>query len=313
MLQCAVVAFFKTIVLKVLAHRFFSMLACLGAASAVLWAAERPSPQCEMAPAVTPALPGTLKEQADLVLQAWSQFPTCSEWEEYLSSAEAGQLAELRRKIAAIRPCCEMLRALPPARRKALILQADAVLWQRQWLYGMYLGEYGIEVEAPFDVGLCDLSHTATMLKAVLNGKRRVTPEVQSVVQELVQMLGGEHVLDVPLAWQDEQLAEDYKTALQFYKDFCAAAAAPQEAQSLRMLQELLPVCDYFSRKGEGEIWRVNQLAFAFRTALQDLRHYKMAPYPTPVLLPQWRTPARMKALQSFVDTFPALQALLEV
>ena len=133
------------------------------------------------------------------------------------------------------------------------------------------------------------------------------------MVQELVQMLGGEQVLDVPSEWQDEQLAEDYKTALQFYKDFCAAAAAPQEAQSLHMLQELLPVRDYFARKGEGEIWRVNQLALAFRTALQDLRHYKMAPYPTPVLPPQWRTPARMKALQSFVDTFPALQDLLEV
>ncbi len=289
------------------------MLACLGAAFSALGAEEGASPLPETAPEVAAALPGTLKEQADLVLQAWSQFPTCSEWAEYLSSAEAGQLAELRRKMAAIRPCCEILRALPPARRKELIMQADAVLWQSQWLHGMYLGEYGIEVEAPFDVGLCDLSHTATMLKEVLNGKRRVTPEVLAMVQELVQMLGGEQVLDVPLAWQDEQLAEDYKTALQFYKDFCAAAAAPQEAQSLHLLQELLPVLDYFARKGEGEIWRVNQLAVAFRTSLQELRRQKRAPYPAPVLPPQWRTPARMKALQAFFDTFPALRDLIEV
>lgn len=255
--------------------------------------------------------PNSLSEQATDVWFAFTQFPASDLLKELVESDDDELVAILRKDIDAIRPCCEMLRTLPPERVKELVLLADAVLWQSQWLSNVYLGEFGIECEYPFDVGLCELSHCAEIVKQVLRGKTAVSPEVEALLRELVELVGGEQVLDYPAACYDEQLAEDYKTALQFYKDFCAAATAETDAQAIALLKEQEEVLAYFAAKGEGEIWRVNMLAMMFHATLMELRECDYAPYPEPVLPEKLRTPARMKALQLFTDTLPALRNLL--
>lgn len=257
------------------------------------------------------AVQNKLSDCATEVLLAFTQFPESNLLKNLLESGgDAELIAIIRKSMDSIRPCCEMLRTLPPERVKELVLQADAVLWQGQWLYGMYLGEFGIAVEAPFDVGLWDLSHSASLLQQVLSGKMRVSPEVESLLRELVQLVGGEQVLTYPAAWCDEQLCQDYKTALQFYKDFCAAVSAEHEAQVISLLKEQEPVLAYFTAKGEGEIWRVNRLALDFRAALKDLRLAGKEPYPQ--LAVGNRPPSVMKALQPFFAAFPALKELLQ-
>ncbi|MBR1978257.1 MAG: hypothetical protein IJ985_01990 [Akkermansia sp.] len=270
-------------------------------------AEERPP---ELTPVQAPAVQNKLSDRATDVLLAFTRFPESNQLENLVESGDAELIAIVRKSMDSIRPCCEMLRALPPEQVKELVLLADAVLWQGQWLYGMYLGEFGIEVEAPFDVGLWDLSHSARLLQQVLSGKKRVSPEVESLLRELVQLVGGEQVLTYPAAWCDEQLCRDYKTALQFYKDFCAAASAENEAQVIELLREQEQVLAYFTAKGEGEIWRVNRLALIFRTALEDLRFHGEDPYPQ--LSVGNRPPSVMKALQPFFAVFPALKELLQ-
>lgn len=257
----------------------------------------------------------SLSMQAEEVFLAFTLFPSSELLKELVNPADGEVdeelLAMARADIAAIRPCCEMLRTMPPERVKELMLLADAVLWQSQWLSNVYMGEFGIECEYPFDVGLLELSHSVKIVKEVLKGEKEVSPEVASLLRELVEQVGGEQVLDYPEAWYDEQLAEDYKTALQFYKDFCAAASTEDEAQAVAKLKELEQLIGYFAAKGEGEIWRVNKLAYFFHATLTSLREYELSPYPEPVLQAKLRTPARMKALQMFTNAFPALKELL--
>ena len=264
----------------------------------------------------------SLSMQAEEVFLAFTLFPSSELLKKLVNPAdgevEEELLAMARAGIAAIRPCCEMLRTMPPERVKELMLLADAVLWQSQWLSNVYMGEFGVECEYPFDVGLLELSHSTKIVKEVLKGEKEVSPEVASLLRELVEQVGGEQVLDYPATWYDEQLAEDYKTALQFYKDFCAAATAETEAQAIALLKEQEEVMAYFVAKGEGEIWRVNKLAFFFHATLLDLQwEHKCAPYSAsysePILPQEYRTAPRLKALQPFIETFPALRELLDL
>jgi hypothetical protein len=84
--------------------------------------------------------------------------------------------------------------------------------------------------------------------------------------------------------------------------------AVHETAEKLKELEQLI---GYFAAKGEGEIWRVNKLAYFFHATLTSLREYELSPYPEPVLQAKLRTPARMKALQMFTNAFPALKELL--
>ncbi len=301
-------------------HRILATTAiCLAAGVCVVHAdtcraADAPLP-CT-APLKKAVAQQSLSEQAEAVWFAYTRLP--KSWLlEKLVDAGDGEIGGdelidfVRKDIEAIRPCSEMLRTLPSERVKELFMLVDAVLWQSQWLDGVYRGEFGVEVEAPFDMGLKDLSRSAAIVKSVLKGEKAVSPEVESVLRMLVELVGGEQVLDYPAAWYDEQWAVDYKTALQFYKEFCAAACAEDEAQAVAKLKELEQVVAYFAAKGEGEIWRVNKLAGFFYASLVDLRAGGLSPYPEPVLSEKYRTPSRMKALQPFIDTFPALKDLL--
>lgn len=175
--------------------------------------------------------------QGAAALDALILFPDSRLLKELVESDNEDAVTFVRLRIETIRPRCEMLRTLPPERVKELVLLADSVLYQSRWLSKSCVEEAGIECKVQTDVGLSDLSHGAELLQQVLNGKRKVSPEAEAVLREFVELVGGEQVLDFPAARHDEPRAEDYKTALQFYRDFCAAASAPEEAQAIARLK----------------------------------------------------------------------------
>ena len=256
----------------------------------------------------------SFNEQADAVFHAMMVAPSYIALLEPLSGASDERLLHiLKSRIDAIRPCCEMLRSLPPERVKELILLADAALWQGEWIYNTYLDELGVEHYELETAALENMAHTAALLRQVKSGEKVVSPEVAAAMHVLVELVGGDAALSSIIKWRDEQLAEDYKTALQFYKDLCAAASVQDEETAIKLLEEQLAVMDYFVKKGQGEIWRVNKLALFFHAALMDARGWPVGvPYHGPVLPVEVRTESRMKALQPFYDTFPALQEMLE-
>lgn len=256
----------------------------------------------------------SFNEQADAVFHAMTVAPSYIALLEPLSvSSDERLLHILKSRIDAIRPCCEMLHSLPPERVKELILLADAVLWQGEWIYNTYLDELGVEHYELETAALENMAHTAALLRQVKSGEKVVSPEVAAAMHELVELVGGDAALSSIIKWRDEQLAEDYKTALQFYKDLCAAASVQDEETAIKLLEEQLPVMDYFVKKGQSEIWRVNKLALFFHAALMEARGWPVGvPYHGPVLPVEMRTESRMKALLPFYDTFPALQEMLE-
>ena len=255
----------------------------------------------------------SFNEQAETVFHAMMVAPSYIALLEPLSvSSDERLLHILKSRIDAIRPCCEMLHSLPPERVKELILLAEVALWQGEWIYNTYLDELGVEHYESETAALENMAHTAALLRQVESGERAVSPEVAAVVQELVEMVGGDKTLSCINEWRDEQLAQDYKTALQFYKELCTAVSVQDEATSLKLIEEQVAVMDYFAKKGQGEIWLVNKLAMSFHAALIEARGRTGVPYHDPVLPKELRTEKRMKALQPFYDTFPALREMLE-
>ena len=255
----------------------------------------------------------SFNEQADAVFYAMTVAPSYIVLEPLLDSPDELLLQIFRESMEEIRPCCEMLRSLPLARVKELILLADAALWQGEWIYNTYLDELGVEHYERETAALENMAHTAALLRQVKSGEKVVSPEVAAAVHELVELVGGDAALSSIIKWRDEQLAEDYKTAMQFYKDLCTAASVQDEETAIKLLEEQLAVMDYFVKKGQGEIWRVNKLALFFHAALMEARGWPVGvPYHGPVLPVEMRTESRMKALQPFYDTFPALQEMLE-
>ena len=254
----------------------------------------------------------SFNEQAETVFHAMTVAPSYIVLEPLLDSPDELLLQIFRESMEEIRPCCEMLRSLSLAQVKELFMLAEAALWQGDWVYSMYLSELGAEHDEPMMAGWENMAYTAALLRQVESGERAVSPEVAAAVHELVELVGGDAALSSIIKWRDEQLAEDYKTALQFYKDLCAAASVQDEATSIKLLEEQLPVMDYFVKKGQGEIWRVNKLALFFHAALIEARGRVAVPYHDPVLPKELRTEKRMKALQPFYDTFPALREMLE-
>ena len=135
------------------------------------------------------------------------------------------------------------------------------------------------------------------------------TAEEKSAWYELIQELGGEVVLELPDKLLQERWAKDYKTALTFYKEFCAAAMEKNEAMFLRKLEEQAEVLAYFRQSGDVELLRVNALVAAFEEALDTMKD--ASPFPRPILSEKYCTPARMQALEPFFTALPALKSLL--
>ena len=216
---------------------------------------------------------------------------------------------QIRQITQKIRPYSTRLRQLPPEQLKQVCMLTDAILWQSNWIVTDYCTEVVPDIAFEWlDWGFEALSTCAGLVKDRLDSPS-ATSEEKAAWRELLNELGGEASLELPDKLLQERWAKDYKTALTFYKEFCAAATEKNEAKCLRKLEEQAEVMKYFRKGGEMELLRVNALVSAFEEALATMKDD--SPFPRPILPKKRRTPARMQALEPFFTTMPALKPLL--
>ena len=216
---------------------------------------------------------------------------------------------QIRQITQKARPYCARLRQLPPEQLKQVCMLADAILWQSNWIVRDYCSEVVPDIALEWlNWGFEELSICAKLIKDRLVNPT-ATVEEKAAWRELLNELGGEKSLDIPGKLLNERWAKDYKTALNFYKEFCAAATEKNEAACLNKLDEQAEVLEYFRQGGELELLRVNALVAAFEEALDTMRDE--SPFPRPILPKKRRTPARMQALEPFFTALPALKSLL--
>ena len=234
--------------------------------------------------------------------------------------------AAIRQAVTEIRPHVERLQQLSPVQVLQLCMLADAILWQQDWLHGMFLGELGWEMECSLEQGFERLVNLADYVQNRLSSPAVPAPE-KAAWRELLSLLGGEQVLVLPHQLLEQRWAKDYKTALSFFKDLCAAVGTEDEAAALRLLAEQAEVMAYLEQGGKEEHIRVSYLLAAFYQSVSQFReHARMVaerrpasrveesePYVSSVFPQHLRTEARMKALQPFVETYPKLRELLEL
>ena len=216
---------------------------------------------------------------------------------------------QIRQITQKIRPYSTRLRQLPPEQLKQVCMLTDAILWQSDWIVTDYCSEVVPDIAFEWlDWGFEALSPCARLVKDRLDSPS-ATSEEKAAWRELLKELGGEASLELPDKLLQERWAKDYKTALTFYKEFCAATTEQNEAVCLRKLAEQAEVLEYFRKGGEMELLRVNALVSAFEEALDTMGDE--SPFPRPILPKKRRTPARMQALEPFFTAIPALKPLL--
>lgn len=229
----------------------------------------------------------------------------------YLVLADTLKTDAVQHATEMIRPHCIRLAQLPPDTRQKVIMLADAVLWQGQWMQAVYAGECGIDYEAPeLDEGFETLVLLSNEIQCILAGTD-TPPELRQAVLQLLELLGGETALQRPAQLLQQRWAKDYKTALEFFKAFCAAASRENEQASIDALRELHHSLQYFKTSGHWEMLRLNTLAEYFRLTLIDIGRYEH-PFGSPILPAERCTPRRMHALAPFFESLPGLQKLLQ-
>ena len=216
---------------------------------------------------------------------------------------------QIRQITQKIRPYSTRLRQLPPEQLKQVCMLADAILWQSNWIVTDYCSEVVPDLAFEWLAwGFEELRNCAGLVKDRLDSPS-ATSEEKAAWRELLKELGGEAALELPDKLLQERWAKDYKTALTFYKEFCAAATEKKETVCLTKLAEQAEVLEYFRQGGEMELLRVNALVYAFEEALATMKDD--SPFPRPILPKKRRTPARMQALEPFFSAIPALKPLL--
>lgn len=269
--------------------------------------AQAPAPQVKAAYSTQDAL-----KDATAAYHILSRVNTLCSSIDYpgLRDEEALPVPEQIRQITQkVRPYCARLRQLPPEQLKQVCMLTDAILWQSDWIVRNYCSEVVADIAFEWlDWGFEELATCAYLIQRRLDS-RTATGEEKAAWNELLQELGGEKSLDIPGKLHNERWAKDYKTALNFYKEFCAAATEKNEAACLNKLDEQAEVLEYFRQGGELELLRVNALVAAFEEALDTMRDE--SPFPRPILPKKHRTPARMQALEPFFTAIPALKPLL--
>lgn len=270
----------------------FTLLPCTAAT-----ALQAPAPQVQAA-YTTPAALGDVMTVYDGLNRIISNLYGDEPQEEYI-----------RTITQKIRPAIARLRSLPPEQLKQVCLLADAILWQRGWIEVTYCTEINPDIEFEWmDYGFELLDSYTDNISKRLHSKS--TPEAEKAAwHELLQEFGGEAALELPGKLLQQRWAKDYKTALGFFKEICAAAVEKNEASCLAKLREQTGVLEYFRQGGEMELLRVNGLVEGFREALSTLQ--KESPFPHPVLPEHRRTAARMAALEPFFTALPELRNLL--
>ncbi|MBQ9835106.1 MAG: hypothetical protein IJO34_02160 [Akkermansia sp.] len=216
--------------------------------------------------------------------------------------------ATIRAATAQLRPLCTQLQALPTPQLHQLCLLADAIIWQRDWVYCTYLAEHGITLDPADALGLEVPARLADKATHRLHSPA-TTAEEKAAWAELLSLFGGKTALPIPRQLLQSRRAKDYKTALTFFKDLCAAAAQPDEAQSIRSIREQAGVLDYLLQCGEADRLRLTHLLTAFAQARQNLRNDGMLPQDEAGAL-QPLSEARRQALEPIFTRLPALREL---
>ena len=218
-----------------------------------------------------------------------------------------------------IRPIIAHLQQLPVEDVKAACLLADSIIYQREWMYGVYLGEFGYEFEAPADTGLRAVSNLFEKVLHYLQPNSGISPATRETLEEFVAACGGVQAMNAVALWEADARSEqdnerEYHAALDFFKDFCAAVSTENEEQCLLQLATLSKQLQQLSGGKNAELLRLNYLVPTFRSALIELWSVMCQPpkpYPNPVLPQALRTETRMQALQSFFEQLPNLRTLV--
>ena len=218
-----------------------------------------------------------------------------------------------------IRPIIAHLQQLPVEDVKAACLLADSIIYQREWMYGVYLGEFGYEFEAPGDTGLRAVSNLFEKVLHYLQPNSGISPATRETLEAFVAACGGVQAMNAVALWEADARSEqdnerEYLAALDFFKDFCAAVSTENEEQCLLQLATLSKQLQQLRGGQNAELLRINYLVLQFRSTLIKLWTdvcLPPEPYPNPVLPLSWRTEARMRALQSFFEQLPNLRSLI--
>ncbi len=273
----------------------------------ILWAAMLPAAAHQEA-AIPPQLPAigrqTLLTGLDDAMAVYYEL-------KYLAQASRLTADDVRYTAEMIRPHCLSLGQLPPETRHELIMLADAVLWQGKWMNETYLAELGMlrHEFSPFQEGLLTLAKLSKQCEKLLNDAQ-TGADMKLALQELIQTLGGTAALQEPEKLGQQSWAKDYKTALVFFKELCAAASQQDEQTALAALREQREVLEYFQSGGKWETMRVNALANQFRDTLVIAGTFKH-PFGSTVVPAELRSAARMQALAPFLEALPNLTPLL--
>ncbi len=218
-----------------------------------------------------------------------------------------------------IRPIIAHLQQLPVEDVKAACLLADSIIYQREWMYGVYLGEFGYECEAPGDTGLRAVSNLFEHVLHYLQPNSGISPTTRETLEAFVAACGGVQAMNAVTLWEADARSEqenerEYLAALCFFKDFCAAVSTEKEEQCLLRLAALSEKLQQQSGGKNAELLRLNYLVPTFRSALIELwsdMYQPPKPYPNPVLPQALRTETRMQALQPFFEQLPNLRTLV--
>lgn len=207
-----------------------------------------------------------------------------------------------------IRPVCARLRALPPAELRQIILLADAIAWQSDWLLDSYMAEHNLDAELKSNLcGLELVAELSDFIEETLHDPL-TSAEEEAALRELLALFGGEDYLPMPRRLLDHRFAKDYKTAYDFFKEFYAAGLLKADDACIKKLTELASWLDYLLQGGEADRLRVAALASAYQQALAA---HKL---PRPVYLTgevKDMTASEIKrkeALEAFFNKLPELK-----
>lgn len=207
-----------------------------------------------------------------------------------------------------IRPVCDRLRALSPAELRQLVLLADAIAWQSDWVRYSYMAEHNLDAE--LQSNLCGLELVAELSNFIVATLQypQTSAEEEAALRELLALFGGEAYLPMPRRLLDHRFAKDYKTAYLFFEEFYAAGLLKADDACIKKLTELASWLDYLLQGGGADRLRVAALARAYQQALSAQK------LPRPVYLTgevKDMTALEIKrkeALEAFFNKLPELK-----
>lgn len=253
------------------------------------------------------------------VLTVYEDLSVCPRPEYLIKFQEQEDINIFRESAEKIRPIVAHLQQLPVEDVKAACLLADSIIYQREWMSGVYLGEFGYECEAPGDTGLRAVSTLFEKVLYYLQPNSGISPATRETLEAFVAACGGVQAMNAVALWEadarsEQDNAREYHAALDFFKNFCAAVSTENEEQCLLQLVTLSKQLQQLRGGQNAELLRINYLVLQFRSTLIKLWTdvcLPPEPYPNPVLPQALRTETRMQALQSFFEQLPNLRTLV--